>query len=66
MNYVPVVVMPSEREYERLNDLAEAIAQAHNPHCWKGPGLDIDPLMLPVIIADLEETMGKEMEELGR
>ncbi len=51
----------SHPDYEKLNDLADKIARAQNPHMHLGK-VDLDETMCRVLVAELEAAMEKELE----
>jgi hypothetical protein len=61
-------IKPSDPKYKRLNELADSIAQAKNPQVWfdinkKVQSGEIDKLMIPVAVSDLEDEMDKALKK---
>ncbi len=56
-----VRVLPSDPDYEKLNNLSAMIAVAINPHMHFCGEMDMDNLMRNCLISDLEDAMEKEM-----
>jgi hypothetical protein len=56
-----IKVMPSDPDYQKLNNLSQMIAVANNPQVHFCGEMDMDNLMRVCLISDLKDAMEKEM-----
>lgn len=62
VTHAPRRLLPSHPDYQNLNNLQTLLHVAVNAHMYPFHN-DIDPLMLPVVIANLKEHIGNVMDE---